>query len=96
MDSFKLFGQTYTKTGNAWVADNGAILGQSYCDGVMALAPAIGRHAVAIATAVDEGEKSTFMWRAQRSLGNAVLKSVMALASELRRCGVCAPALAAA
>lgn len=82
-------GKTYTKQGSAWVREDGAVLGQAYCDyKQMELAPAIGRYAVDLARAGDdEARRGATLAQVRRSYGNGILNSVLTLAGDLRSSG---------
>ena len=89
MDELTFGGKKYTRNGGAWVREDGAVLGQAYCDyAQMALAPAVGRYAVDLVRAGDDqARRSQTLSRVSRSFGSAVLGAVMTLAGDLRSSG---------
>ena len=89
MNEISFNGKKYTRNGSAWVREDGAVLGQAYCDyAQMELAPAVGRYAVDLACAGDNPAlKSKTLAQVSRSFGNSVLNAVLTLAGDLRSSG---------
>ncbi|MBR5950701.1 MAG: hypothetical protein IKZ87_04630 [Actinomycetaceae bacterium] len=80
-------GKKYTRSGNAWVREDGVFLGQAYCS-TPALAPAVGRYAVELARAGnDKVRVSQTLQQVSRSLGNGIMYVVQTLAKDLRSSG---------